>query len=145
MSWSGLPLEIEKYVMPEPNSGCWLWLGGLRDSKDAYGGVAFKGKTYRSHRLVYILLREPLPAKVCLDHLRRNKICCNPDHMEPTTWKINIHRGVGIAPNNILKTHCPQGHAYTEENTYIWNEQRFCRTCHKQYTCDHARRKRAKK
>lgn len=27
------------------------------------------------------------------------------------------------------KTHCPAGHQYDEENTYVWNGQRRCRAC----------------
>lgn len=31
---------------------------------------------------------------------------------------------------NSIKTHCPKGHEYTEENTYISSKnQRICRTC----------------
>ena len=34
---------------------------------------------------------------------------------------------------NKNKTHCPQGHEYTEENTYSWKRGwRACRTCQKQ-------------
>lgn len=130
MSWSGLPLEIEDRIIPEPMSGCWIWLGPFRDSKDYYGGLSYKGKVDRSHRFVYSYLRGPIPKGLLLDHLCRNKICCNPDHLEPATWATNIARGEGVAPKNLAKTHCPQGHGYTVENTYIWNKQRFCRACH---------------
>jgi putative membrane protein len=27
MTWSGLPERLERLIIPEPNSGCWLWLG----------------------------------------------------------------------------------------------------------------------
>ncbi len=27
------------------------------------------------------------------------------------------------------KSHCPRGHAYSEENTYVWGKYRWCRTC----------------
>jgi hypothetical protein len=27
------------------------------------------------------------------------------------------------------RTHCPQGHEYTEANTYWWHGSRVCRTC----------------
>jgi len=134
MSWSGLPFQIEKYVVPEPNSGCWLWVGGLRDKKEGYGGCGWQGKIWRSHRLAYTLLRGPVAPDLTLDHLCRNRICCNPDHLEPVARGINIARGIGVAPKNALKTHCPQGHEYTETNTYVWKSQRFCRTCHNVYT-----------
>ena len=27
------------------------------------------------------------------------------------------------------RTHCPQGHAYTEVNTYLWRGYKVCRAC----------------
>jgi HNH endonuclease len=140
MSWSGLPDFIEDKIIPEPMSGCWLWIGGLRDKKDQYGGVQYAGKMWRSHRLVYTLLRHEVPAILAIDHDCRNKFCCNPDHLTPRTWKENIHRGVGVAPKNLAKTHCPQGHAYNAENTYVWKDQRFCRTCSAGYKRNYEQR-----
>jgi len=29
------------------------------------------------------------------------------------------------------RTHCPQGHEYTPENTYLWHGSKVCRTCRK--------------
>lgn len=133
MSWSGLPERIEKYIIPEPNSGCWIWLGGMRSKKDGYGGHKWNGKMWRTHRLVYTLLRHPVPTTLHIDHLCRNRICCNPDHLEVCTPAENISRGQGVAPNNARKTHCPNGHPYDAENTYVWNKQRFCRTCSDEY------------
>ena len=34
---------------------------------------------------------------------------------------------------NSHKTHCPKGHEYTEENTYVSKEKRHCRLCAKEY------------
>ncbi len=144
MSWSGLPVNLEDKIIPEPMSGCWLWLGGLRDKKDQYGCFGWEGKTWRSHRLVYTFLVAPVAAELDIDHLCRNHFCCNPDHLEPVTRKQNIARGVGVAPNNLRKTHCPQGHPYNEENTYVWAAQRFCRICSRKYKNAYSRRVRTK-
>ena len=140
MGWSGLPENIESKIQPEPNSGCWLWLGGLRDKKDGYGAADYAGRTWRTHRLVYTLLREAVPAHLDVDHDCRNRICCNPDHLTPRTRKHNIHRGEGVAPKNLRKTHCPQGHPYDETNTYVWANQRFCRTCSAGYKRNYEQR-----
>lgn len=130
MSWSGLPKQIEDRIIPEPMSGCWLWLGGLRDKKNGYGAVSWEGKIYRTHKLVFHLLRYVVPSTLTIDHLCRNRLCCNPDHLEPVTQKINVHRGEGVAARNMKKTHCPKGHEFDNENTYTWKNQRFCRACH---------------
>ena len=133
MSWSGLPAKLERFIIPEPNSGCWIWLGGLRSKEEYYGGTSWRKRTWRTHRLVYHLLKGKISKKLDIDHFCRNRICCNPDHLEAVPRKINIHRGVGVAPRNLRKTHCPQGHEYTTENTYVWANQRFCRTCSRKY------------
>ncbi|WP_414654556.1 HNH endonuclease signature motif containing protein [Intrasporangium sp.] len=76
----------------------------------------------------------PIPEGLVLDHLCRNRACCNPAHLEPVTIRENILRG---EPAN--RTHCPHGHAYTPENTRIDNNMRSCRTCIR----ERARRRRA--
>jgi hypothetical protein len=35
-------------------------------------------------------------------------------------------------PNwNRIKTHCPQGHEYTPENTSVWKNRRSCKACNR--------------
>lgn len=41
----------------------------------------------------------------------------------------NPEPGKTIADVNRAKTHCPQGHEYTPENTYVSYNHRACRTC----------------
>lgn len=67
----------EMKISPEPNSGCWLWLGDI--------------------------------------------------NINGLTPRLNAERGKII-------THCPHGHEYTSENTYIRENpkgwaSRKCRTC----------------
>lgn len=145
MSWSGLPKHIEAKIQPEPNSGCWLWLGALRDSHDGYGCAGWRTKTWRTHKLVYTILCGEVPDGKVVDHTCRNRICCNPDHLEAVTQKVNVHRGEGIAAKNLLKTHCRQGHPYEGDNLYAWNNQRFCVTCSTLYKQRYATRKQLEK
>jgi hypothetical protein len=65
-----------------------------------------------------------------LDHLCRNKGCCNPEHLEIVTHEENMHRYAATV------THCPAGHPYSPENTYSQQPSarrpwvnRFCRIC----------------
>jgi Recombination endonuclease VII len=39
------------------------------------------------------------------------------------------HRLCGICKRARLKTRCPQGHPYTEENSYVYENARHCKTC----------------
>ena len=117
-----------KRVMPEPNSGCWLWLGSARGN--GYGGGLANGKNYRAHRFAYERCVGLIPNGLTLDHLCRNRICVNPKHLEPVTSRENNLRGIGWAGVNAKKTHCLRGHEYTAQNT-MWRKNgcRYCRTC----------------
>jgi hypothetical protein len=77
-------------MIPEPNSGCWLWLGSLRSG---YGRFSLNGKTCEAHRVSYEHLVGPIPQGMMIDHLCRTRCCINPDHLEPVTNAENIRRG----------------------------------------------------
>ncbi len=109
------------------SNGCWIWQG--KPNKAGYGGIEIGHKPYRSHRLMYILIRGSIPERLELDHLCRVKICCNPDHLEAVTHLENCLRGIS-GDRQRAKTHCPSGHPYDEENTYVRADgERNCRTC----------------
>lgn len=112
--------------------GCWEWLA----SRDPYGYGKFNAKflgTDKAHRVAYTLLRGEIPNGLQIDHLCRNRGCVNPYHMEVVTSGQNTRRGVGTSARNAVKTHCKNGHAFTESNTYSMLQEgrprRRCRTC----------------
>ena len=103
---------------------CIVWTGTTNNR--GYGMIGVADKDVLAHRLAYELARGPIPEGLTLDHLCRNRICVNPAHLEPVTMRENIRRGI----KGVLTTHCPQGHAYDAENTYITESGwRVCRTC----------------
>jgi hypothetical protein len=113
----------------DQNTGCWEWQGYRRRG---YGSISLgrRGdKTVPVHRLAYERLVGPIPDGLQLDHLCRNPPCCNPEHLEPVTSRVNTLRGVSAGAKNAVKTHCPQGHEYTPENTYLADGARHCRIC----------------
>jgi hypothetical protein len=69
---------------------CWNWDGAVTSS--GYGAVAHNGRTHSTHKLAYELLVGPVPDGLQIDHLCRNKLCCNPAHLEPVTGQENIRR-----------------------------------------------------
>ena len=117
-------------VDKEAALGCWVWTGGKLAS--GYGSVALDGTRFVTHRVVWEMLRGPIPDGLQIDHLCRNRACCNPDHLEPVEQKTNLLRGVSQPAINARKTHCIRGHEFTPENTYRrpgCPQARNCRTC----------------
>jgi len=57
-----------------------------------------------------------------------------PAHLEAVTGHVNILRGGNMAAIHARATHCPAGHEYTPENTYIIQRKggataRQCKIC----------------
>jgi len=107
--------------------GCWVWQGAL-NNKD-YGQVSIGGKVRSTHRVAYELLVGPIPDGLHLDHLCRNRPCCNPAHLEPVTNKVNSERSERSG-----RTHCIRGHLLSGDNLVIKLRPngltiRNCRTC----------------
>lgn len=81
--------------MPEPNTGCWLYVG-IWDSANGYGKISWNGRHMMLHRVVYELIVGPIPDGRVLDHKCRVRACCNPDHLEPVTVRENTLRGAAV-------------------------------------------------
>lgn len=78
-------------VEPEPNSGCWLWLGSWNGRYPKLWDGR-RGHVIYAHRFAYTVLRGPIPDDYDIDHLCRVKLCVNPFHLEPVTRAVNLQR-----------------------------------------------------
>ena len=126
-----LPERFWSKCMPEPNSGCWLWLAA---STRGYGAYAYSGSddVRPAHRVTYETLVGAIPDGLVIDHLCRQPCCVNPSHMEPVTIGENVRRGDtrSNGSHNREKSACPSGHAYDQQNTYTRrNGGRGCIEC----------------
>ena len=72
-------------------NNCWEWIGAK--IKAGYGEFYYKGKPVYAHRFAYELYNDKIPEDLELDHLCRNTICVNPQHLEPVTHTENLRRG----------------------------------------------------
>lgn len=125
--------RFEAKFVPEPNTGCWLWVGALSSGygKLAAGKGSSGARMQYAHRLSYEHFVGEIPGDMRIDHRCRNRSCVNPDHMEPVTNKVNILRGTSPTADNAAKTHCDSGHEFTADNTYVRPDGggRQCREC----------------
>lgn len=118
----------ERFWAKVDKSGdCWLWTAAL--DRHGYGAFRTGGRHRLAHRVAYELVIGPIPEGLDLDHLCRVHDCVNPAHLEPVTRRENLARGVGFIAREIRTTHCPRGHEYSPENTYVATGSRNCRRC----------------
>ena len=103
---------------------CWEWQGTI--DRDGYGIASAGRNRLRAHRFTYATVNGPIPDDLVIDHLCRNRKCCNPAHLEPVTNRENARRGL----KGVLQTHCKHGHPFDERNTH-WTTKggRVCKTC----------------
>jgi hypothetical protein len=71
---------LEKAI-PEPNSGCWLWLGALFKKGYAKVGTGKRGKVDLAHRVSWRRFRGPIPKGLFILHACDTRCCINPDHL----------------------------------------------------------------
>jgi hypothetical protein len=126
--------RFDAQYIPEPMSGCWLWIGKIGNT--GYGTIARhigdkKWKTVYAHRVSYELHRSQIPADFEIDHKCHNRACVNPDHLEPVTATENNARAfVNERLRLTRREWCRRAHRLTPENIYTSPRgQRMCRQC----------------
>ena len=115
-------------------AGCWLWRGAI--NRAGYGSFRVGGRQGRqvgAHRVSFHFYKGPIMPGLEVHHKCGQRRCVNPMHLEAVTRQVNLaHRdATRVWP---VLTHCPNGHPYTDENTYITTGgYRRCRTCLRKY------------
>lgn len=129
MSRRYTPDDVWMIVGAGVSGFCWDWQGYVCPA--GYGRVKIDGRAHQAHRWTYQQLVGPIPDGLVLDHLCRNRRCCNPDHVEPVTDAENVRRGL---LSYEIRTHCARGHDVRLEGAYFVarNGRRKCRVCHRE-------------
>jgi HNH endonuclease len=127
-------------------NGCWLWIGAKNAA--GYGKVFWNKDTERrsvltdAHRTSWLLHFGPIPDGCYVCHACDTPSCVNPQHLWLGTNSDNILDAIRKGRKRCEpRTHCPQGHEFTPENTYrppvrksTHRQSRVCRICARERT-----------
>lgn len=79
--------QFDDYAMPEPNSGCHIWMACLNEN--GYGVVRVNGRSRLAHRISLMRVNGEYPAGNVLHHCDV-PACVNPDHLYIGTQLDNV-------------------------------------------------------
>ncbi len=92
-------------TIPEPNSGCWLWLGGVHEFGYGVIGLGRRGEgTRKAHRVAWELYHGSIPSGQCVCHRCDVPSCVNPEHLFLGSLSDNMKdcasKGRNFVPDN---------------------------------------------
>lgn len=88
---AALPPHMRQRVRVS-TAGCWEWTGPMNRSTGYGSCYSVEDGLKLTHRAAYEALVGPIPDGMEVDHLCRNRACCNPAHLEPVTHGVNMRR-----------------------------------------------------
>jgi hypothetical protein len=125
---------VDKWYGPnEARTRCLEWTGCLTHGYGQFAVVS--AKRIPTHRWLYERWWGPIAESLEIDHLCRNRACCNPTHLEPVTPQENLRRRSIV--NRPMA--CPLGHPYTEDNIFVRSDRPASLDC---ITCRAIRKRR---
>lgn len=120
------------------------WIPKLKKNKSGYCIFTVKRTNeYLAHRLSYSFFVEDLIDGMVIDHICKNRACCNPTHLRQVTQYFNVvENSVSKIALQKIKTHCDNGHPLSGTNLRLekrsMGRSGFCRRC---ITCANKRQR----
>lgn len=135
-SWINDPVKkrfLAKIKTPLTDEACWEWAGS-KSGSNKYGYIMLGSKNTRAHRIMlHWTSAFDLKSKLEAAHKCDVPSCVNPNHLFLATHSENIKDCASKGRHNfnhgkrIIKTHCRNGHEYSENNTKL--HKRLGRVC----------------
>lgn len=96
--------RFDASYIPEPNSGCWLWIGAAsrvnKAGTDIRPTIRVDGKTRRAHRVSYELHNGLVSPGKLICHHCDTPLCVNPDHLYAGSAKSNAADSISRKRHN---------------------------------------------
>ncbi len=116
---------------------CWEWQWSRAGRGLLYGSALWNGKQTTAHRVAYQYWVGNIPKDMTVDHICRNTLCVNPQHLQILSRADNTMAGTCPPAINARKTECKRGHTFDGVHT---NGGRYCKTCQKVHRANYSAR-----
>ncbi|AMD43461.1 hypothetical protein ZC03_084 [Pseudomonas phage ZC03] len=89
-------IEDRGFTINNKPSPCHIWTGPTSGNGrgGGYGRMSLEGQTVATHLVVYTHFYGYIPSRKQIDHLCKQRACCNPEHLELVTHLQNQRRKV---------------------------------------------------
>ena len=123
-----LKQQFEERYIPEPMSGCWIWVGNTVKN---YGVLSIKNRRTYAHRVSAHLHNIGDMENKCICHKCDNTLCVNPKHLFIGTTQDNHADMTKKGRGSAKETHCSRGHRFETNARKVVGRalKRDCRVC----------------